>query len=259
MYRKALEQAQHEIRTLVVASARMAASFRGLVFEQHGHVAVQAGLQMRARKLERPVAEEGAEAGGGADEVEGEEADDGEDESLFSYHVLPPAEMNASKSNVKLVDCDIDQLEYVKGGEHRWDHPELDVGGLMEHLKEGVYLQPTTSNNPTWDSAICKPSRIDILQFTISGSYRVVAHPIKKLLERLDPGRKIEPVRFIFVVPSEPEHLYWNFKWQPWKKVCSKSSASMKDGELRGQKEDNLLTRVPEQVQRVEQWGCSSP
>jgi hypothetical protein len=243
MYRKALEQAQHEIRTVVVA--RMAASriFRGLVFEQHGHAAVQAGLQMRAWKLERPVAEEGAEAG-----------DDEEDKSLISHHVLPPAEMNASKSNVKVVDCDIDQLEYVKRGEHRWDHPELDVGGLMEHLKEGIYLQPTTSNNPSWDSAICKPLRIDILQFTISGSYGVVAHPIKKLLERIDPSRKIEPVRFIFVIRSEPEDLYWNFKWQPWKKGCFKSNASVKDGELRGQKEDNLLMRVPEQVRRVEQW-----
>jgi hypothetical protein len=258
VYRKALEQAQQQIRTLVVASVRMAASttFRGLVFEQHGHAAVQAGLKMRARKLERPLAEEGAEAGGGADEDNGEEA---EEESLISHHVLPPAEMEVSKSNVKLVDSDVDQVEYVKGGEHRWDHPELDVGGLMENLKEGVYLQPTKSNNPTWDSTICKPSRIDILQFTISGSHGVVAHPIKKLLERLDPGRTIEPVRFIFVVPSEPQHLYWNFKWQPWKKIRSKSSASLKDGELSEQKEDNLLTRVPEQVQRVEQWVMQLP
>jgi hypothetical protein len=257
MYRKALAQAQQQIRTLVVASKGTAASgtFRGLVFEQHGHVVVQAGVWMRVRKLERPAAKESAEVRGsssGADNLEDEAkgVEDAEDDIPISHHLLPPAQKKALASESKSVDGEVDQLEFIKGGKHKWDHPQLDIIGEMMKLEGGVYLQPVTSNNPTWDSAICRLSRIDILQFTISSSHRVVARPVQKLLDRIDPERKI-PTRFIFVIPSEPSELFMEYKWQDWEKASSKPT---KEGEDSKPKDDDILEKIPLQVQGVEQW-----
>jgi hypothetical protein len=113
----------------------------------------------------------------------------------------------------------------------QWDKPHTSLEGL-----DGVYLQPPTTNNAAWDAYYAQGEQRYALQYTVSGDHGVKQQGLRILLKRLK--LRPEQVKLVFVVPSEPEALYANYRWQP----------------LRGVKGDVLTSRylkIPQWVMRL--------
>jgi hypothetical protein len=194
---------------------------RGLIFEQHGHVALQAGAAVWMRQLAVKR---------GADEMDEDEAEDegedaaGEQDDMdlpgpASHHYEAECDDVSSSGqslqhgtehdwgNIRGAECV--QLLQVK---HRWDNPDLALTNVNQ-----VYVQPPTTNNPSLDAFYKHTGcgQVLMLQFTVSRHHATRAAPVVRFLQRLTPEDR-QQAKMVFVIPDDDMQQFKDFKRQSW-------------------------------------------
>jgi hypothetical protein len=154
--------------------------------------------------------------------VEGEQEEvEDEDEEPLSHHVAAAKAAAASASysgqlrfmNNPLAQ-QLPQPGPAAGGEPLprvesvWDSPALELGNRGD-----LYLQPSTSNNASWDAYYAHGEQRYILQYTVSptSSLGVEQAPLVRLLKRLrlDPGAWVRGEAHELIAAGTGMHCTW--------------------------------------------------
>lgn len=251
VYEKAYRHNLTDMQLLVVGGTgkQGVAGFAGYMFEQYGHCVLPEGdMHLHMRKLlprsHHNQPEVGSKRAWGAegDSAQGasQQEDDSPEDEEVSHHVLsyqeaePPSAAgptSAVATQLQGMDLQDARMVHLPRVQRVWDAP----GKVPSPLQRQVYLQPPTSNNPSWDAYYAHDDQRYVLQYTVSNQHGVKQAPIKKLLARL--SLKEDDAKLVFVVP---EQVYDTFTWQPWQGSRGKPL-------------------IPSSFLRMEQWVMKLP